>query len=95
MKITTLLTLSVTSAVAILLIAASPAWANNEHERHYGYGERYEHRHGHTYRPVIVRPVIRYGYAPAPVYYLPPRAYVPAPVHHRHPARIHHWDGRR
>lgn len=74
-------TLSVTGIVASLLIAASPAWAH--HESHYGYGPR----HAHPYRPavVVVPPVVRYRYAPAPVYYVPPPAYVPAPAYYGPP----------
>jgi len=85
-------TLSVTGAVAALLIAASPAWALHERAgHHYGYAQR----HVHPYRPavVVVPPVI--SYAPQPVYYVPPPAYVPAPVYYRVPLRVHHWPGRR
>ncbi len=72
-------TLSATGAVAALLIGASPAWAHDgRYERHFGYGPRYVQ----PYRSavVVVPPVVRYRYAPAPVYYAPPRAYVPVPA---------------
>jgi len=74
-------TLPVTAIVACLLIAASPAWAHPEH--HYGYGPRYVH----PYRPAVVvfPPVVRYRYAPAPVYTIPPPAYVPAPAYYGPP----------
>ncbi len=67
-------TLSISGIVASLLIAASPAWAQH-YERHFGYGPRYVH----PYRPavVVVPPVVRYRYAPPPVYYGSPRAYAP------------------
>ena len=78
-------TLSATGAVAALLIAASPAWAHDgRYERHFGYGPRHVQR----YRPalVVVPPVVRYRYAPAPVYYAPPPAYVPAPAYYGPPS---------
>lgn len=78
-------TLSAAGAVAALLIGASPAWAHDgRYERHFGYGPRYVH----PYRPavVVVPPVVRYRYAPAPVYYAPPRAYVPAPAYYGPPS---------
>ena len=77
-------TLSATGAVAALLIGASPAWAHDgRYERHFGYGPRYVH----PYRSavVVVPPVVRYRYAPTPVYYAPPRAYVPAPAYYGPP----------
>lgn len=81
MNAKTLRTLSVTGIVASLLIAASTAWAH--HERRYGYGPR----HVYAYRPavVVVPQVVRYGYAPAPVYFAPPPAYVPAPAYYGPP----------
>jgi hypothetical protein len=91
MNANTLRTLSVTGAVATLLVAASPAWAHYErYGHHYGYGPRYVQ----PYRPavVVVPPVVRY--VPPPVYYVPPPAYVPAPVYYRAPLRVHHWHGR-
>ena len=78
-------TLSATGAVAALLIGASPAWAHDgRYERHFAYGPRYVH----PYRPavVVVPPVVRYRYAPAPVYYAPPPAYVPAPAYYGPPS---------
>ena len=90
MKNTTLRAVSVTSAFAALLIAASPAWADRDH-RH-GYGERFEHRHEQYYRPVViqrVQPV--YGYAPQPVYYAPPPVYAPAPVYYQ-PAPVYYSE---
>ena len=78
-------TLSATGAVAALLIGASPAWAHDgRYERHFGYGPRYMH----PYRSalVVVPPVVRYRYAPAPVYYAPPRAYGPAPAYYGPPS---------
>ena len=94
----TLRILTATSLVAALMIAATPASAHFErHERHYGYGERYEQ----SYRPVIVQP--RYGYAPPsygyaqpPMYYASPRAYIPEPDYYRPPIRMHQYrTGRR
>ncbi len=74
-------TLSVSGVIACLLVAASPAWAH--HEAYYGYGPR----HVHPYRPAVlwVPPVVRYRYAPAPVYYAPPPVYVPAPTYYAPP----------
>ena len=73
--------LSATGVVACLLIAASLAWAHREHD--YGYRQR----HVHPYRPAvaIVPPVVRYRYAPAPVYYAPPPAYAAAPAYYAPP----------
>ena len=78
MNAKTLRTLSVSGAVAALLIAASPAWAH--HERHFGHGPRYVHQ----YRAAVVvaPPVVSYRYAPAPVYYVQRPAYVPAPAYY-------------
>lgn len=83
--------MSATGAVAALLFGASPAWAHDgRYERQFGYGPRHVHR----YRPalVVVPPVVRYRYAPAPVYYAPapvyyapPPAYVPAPAYYGSP----------
>ena len=72
-------TLSVTGIVASLLIAASPAWA----QHHHGYGPRSVH----LYWPavVVVPPVVRYAYAPPPVYYVAPPVYVPAPAYYGPP----------
>jgi hypothetical protein len=78
-------TLSATGAVAALLTGASPAWAHDgRYERHFGYGPRYTH----PYRSAVVAvpPVVRYRYAPAPVYYAPPRAYVRAPAYYGPPS---------
>jgi hypothetical protein len=82
MNAKTLRTLSATGLVASLLLAASPAWAHHEH--HYGHGPRYVY---YSYRPAVVvaPPMVRYGYAPAPVYYGPPPAYVPAPAYYGPP----------
>ena len=77
-------TLSATGAVAGLLIAASPAWAHDgRYQRDFAYGPRYTH----PYRSalVVVPPVVRYRYAPAPVYYVPPPAYVPAHAYYGSP----------
>ncbi len=77
-------TLSATGAVAALLVAASPAWAHDgRYERHFAYGARYMH----PYRPalVVVPRVVRYRYAPAPVYYVRPPAYVPTPAYYESP----------
>jgi len=78
-------TLSATGAVAALLIAASPAWAHDgRYRRDFAYGPRYTH----PYRSalVVVPPVVRYRYAPAPVYYDPPPAYVPAHAYYGPPS---------
>ena len=77
-------TLSVSGIVASLFFAASPAWA--QHERHLGhYG--YAPRHVPAFRPavVVVPPVVRYRYVPAPVYYVAPPAYVTAPAYYAPP----------
>jgi hypothetical protein len=82
MKLSTLRTVTVTSAVSTLLIAASSAWAHDEHRR--GERERFEYRHERYYRPLVVQRVQPvYGYAPQPVYYAPPPVYVPAPVYYQ------------
>lgn len=81
----TIRNLSVSGIVTALLMAASPAWAHEgRYVRHIGYGPRYVH----PYRPavVVVPPVVRYRYAPAPVYYVPPRAYVSAPAYYGPPS---------
>jgi hypothetical protein len=82
MSAKTLRILSAAGIVASLFFSAGPAWAHYEH-RH-GHGPRYVH----PYRPavVVIPPVVRYGYAPAPVYYVPPPAYVPAPAYYGRPA---------
>ena len=88
MKLSTLRAVTVTSAVATLLMAASPAWAHDDDRR--GERERFEHRHERYYGPVVIQrmqPV--YGYAPQPVYYAPPPVYVPAPVYYQ-PAPVHY-----
>ena len=89
-------TLSVSSVIACLMIAASPAWAR--YEPHYGYAPRY----APSYRPAVVVPqVLAYGYSypPPPGYYVPPPAYVPAPAYYgyygRQPWHMHRWPGRR
>ncbi len=90
MKLSTLRAVTVTSAVATLLIAASPAWAHDDDRRGWRERERFEHRHERDYRPLViqrVQPV--YGYAPQPVYYAPPPVYVPAPVYYQ-PAPVHY-----
>jgi hypothetical protein len=94
MKAKTLRTLSVTGAVAALLIAASPAWAHYEgHGHHYGYA-----RFVYPNRPaVVVPPVVTYAYPTArvyPMYYAPLPVYVPAPVYYRPRLRVRHWPGR-
>ena len=78
-------TLSATGAVAGLLIAASPPWAHDgRDQRDFAYGPRYTH----PYRSalVVVPSVVRYRYAPAPVYHVPPPAYVPAPAYYGPPS---------
>lgn len=76
--------LYVTGIVASLLIGASPGWADQG--RHYGQGPR----HVHPYRAAVpwVPPVVRYRYAPAPVYYAPPPVYVPAPASYYGPPPV-------
>lgn len=69
--------------VAVLSIAAAPAWAGGPHYRHHphygGSGVRANFFIGGAYP--VYRPYWRPVYYPAPVYYYPPPAYVaPAPV---------------
>ena len=82
MKTTTLRAVTAASAIATLLVAASPASARDNDRRGWREHERFEHRHERYYRPVViqrVQPV--YGYAPQRVVYAPPPVYVPAPVY--------------
>ena len=92
MKAARLRTLSITGAVASLLVATTPAWAHYE----YGYGRHYERGHYLAFAPryyyppprhaaiVVPRPIVHYAYARAPVYYTAP-AYTPAPVYPAYP----------
>jgi hypothetical protein len=68
--------LKITAAVltgALLSLSATTAFADGRgHDRHRYEGRGWEHRHHHHHRgPVVYAPVRHY--APAPVYYGPPR----------------------
>ena len=60
------------------LLAASGAYARDDHR--WGYGQRDHGRYHHRHAPrVVVRPAPVYYYAPEPVYYAPQPAYYAPP----------------
>ncbi len=81
------LALAVVAGTALL--AASGAYARDDHFR--GYGQRHHgHQHyRHVPQRVFVRPAPVYYYAPEPVYYSPqPVYYAPQPLYYAPPRPV-------
>ena len=69
--------IAIAAIAGTALLAASGAYARDDHRRGHGPQARFEHRHHghHHFRHAprfVARQVLSYYYAPQPVYYAPP-----------------------